>query len=104
MSDAVSSTEIDGFLSEARSEILKAWKDKGQIVIDECSRVNRFNGNIKDFLEYCTPCGGNWAGWFLSGISKLYPSVYNAIPDDLGLNGFFTIMYTMMLLGVRTWE
>jgi hypothetical protein len=42
---------------------------------------------------------------FLSGLEKLYPSVYAAIPDDMGATGneaFLNIIYVMMLCGVDT--
>jgi hypothetical protein len=42
---------------------------------------------------------------FLSGIEKLYPYVYAAIPDDMGATGneaFINIIYVMMLCGVDT--
>ena len=42
---------------------------------------------------------------FLYGIKSLFPSVYEAIPDDMGATGneaFINIIYVMMLCGVDT--
>ena len=104
MSSTLNRVEIDAYLLEAESFIESRWKDAGKKVIEECSSVEKFDGNVRDFLEFCTACGGNWSAMFMSGISKLYPSVYDAIPEDFGNDGFFAIVYTLILLGVRTWE
>jgi hypothetical protein len=41
---------------------------------------------------------------FLTGIKRLYPNVYNAIPDDMGIFAFMCIGMTMLLCGVDTSE
>jgi hypothetical protein len=38
--------------------------------------------SIDDYLSNCKACGGNWVSMLLSGMKKLYPEVWEAIPDD----------------------
>lgn len=64
--------------------------------------ANKTPMSMPEFLNNCVCCGGNWGGMLLSGIGKLYPDVWNAIPDDMGVDAFFTICYTLQLLGVDT--
>jgi hypothetical protein len=39
---------------------------------------------------------------FLSGLEKLYPAVWEAIPDDMGLFAMADILNTLILCGVDT--
>ena len=34
---------------------------------------------MKEFLNHCTACGGNWGAMLLTGIKKLFPSEYDKI-------------------------
>ena len=72
-------------IQTAQAQLIMSWGDDGQRVIEEAAKVNPFNGNSKQFLEHCTACGGNWGGMLLTGIHKLYPAVWEAIPDDMGV-------------------
>ena len=87
-------------IKDAQDTIIEYWGSDGARVIEECARVNPFNASGKTFLECCIPCGGNWGGMFLSGIKALFPSVYDAIPDDMGHMSFFCICSTALLCGV----
>ena len=96
-------------ICEAGLHLIEEWGvEVGGKVINEAYLVRHtkpFNGGTKEFLDHCVCCGGNWGGMFLSGIEKLYPSVYAAIPDDMGATGneaFINIIYVMMLCGVDT--
>ena len=56
------------------------------------------------FLDHCTACGGNWSGMLLTGVRKLWPEVWDIIPDDMGVHAFTTICNLLVLLGVDTSE
>lgn len=87
-------------MKEAIDFITANWGDDGKKVIDTCRDFN-LNMTIKEFVnKHCTACGGNWGGMFLTGIRKLAPAVYDAIPDDMGNQAFLCICYTMQLIGI----
>lgn len=86
----------------AQKSILEDWGDAGKKVIEEAAKINPFNGDSKAWLEHCVCCGGNWGGMFLSGLKKLYPTVWEAIPDDMGLFAMADILNTLILCGVDT--
>ena len=60
--------------------------------------------SFKDFLDLCTACGGNWGGMLLSGVRRLYPDVWDAIPEDMGVHAWGTICSLLIILGVDTSE
>ena len=91
-------------IKEAQETIVDHWGDKGKEVIVACHKMNPFNKNFTEFLKECTACGGNWGGMLLTGIQKLYPDVYNAIPDDMGAFAWICLCYTLLLCGVDTTE
>lgn len=88
--------------NEASQFIIENWGEKGKKVLYECAKSTPFSGTLDDFLNECTACGGNWCGMFLSGIKKIWPNVYDAIPDNMGANAFFCICYILSLLSVKT--
>lgn len=87
---------------DAHTDLIDFWGEDGKRVIEECAKATPFNGTTKQFLEYCTTCGGNWGGMFLTGIRKLFPKVYDAIPDDMGVFAWQAICNTLILCGVDT--
>ena len=96
-------------IRQAEQHILDEWGAEvgGKVVNEACfiRHTAPFGGGTKEFLDHCVCCGGNWGAMFLSGIEKLYPCVYKAIPDDMGATGneaFINIIYVMMLCGVDT--
>ena len=91
-------------IQTAQAQLIMSWGDDGQRVIEEAAKVNPFNGNSKQFLEHCTACGGNWGGMLLTGIHKLYPAVWEAIPDDMGVFAWACICSVLILCGVDTSE
>jgi hypothetical protein len=86
----------------AQETVVDYWGEDGKKVIEECARVTPFNGDVKTFLDHCTCNGGNWGGMFLSGIKKLYPNVWEAVPDDMGVFAWNGICNTLILCGVDT--
>lgn len=91
-------------IKNAQEEVTTYWGENGAKVIEICAKVIPFNGNSKDFLEHCMACGGNWGGMLLTGIRKLYPDVWDAIPDDMGVHAWNCICSTLILCGVDTSE
>lgn len=89
-------------VAEARSYIREEWEETAEQVIDACSRQKGFGGTVKDFLDHCTACGGNWGGMFLTGIRELFPDVYDAIPENMGVHAFTCIANVLVLCGVDT--
>ena len=91
-------------IQDAQNQIIDSWGKDGEKVIEECAKVTPFNNGSKAFLEHCLACGGNWGGMFLSGIQELYPEVWDAIPDDLGVFAFGNICSVLILCVVDTTE
>lgn len=91
-------------IQEAQTQIVEEWGEAGKRVIEEAANVVPFNGNSKQFLDHCTACGGNWGGMLLTGIHALYPTVWEAIPDDMGIFAWACICSVLILCGVDTSE
>lgn len=91
-------------IQQSKEQLVFHWNEAGKRVIEETAKVSPFNGGSKEFLDHCTACGGNWAGMLLTGIRKLYPTVWDAIPDNMGTNPFACICYVLILCGVDTSE
>lgn len=84
---------------EAKKHLRENW-DNAESVISAISKREPLNVVFKDFLSNCTPCGGDWGSMLLSGINKVAPEVYAAIPDDMGVFAFSCIIQTLILMGV----
>ena len=74
------------------------WGNDILAVIDRQDKVTM---TMKDFLTHCTACGGNWGGMLLTGIKELWPEVWEAIPDDMGMFVWGCLNTTLRLLGVE---
>lgn len=75
-------------------------KDWGEKVVVEIFSAPKIHMTQKEFLSNCTACGGNWGGMLLTGIRKFWPSVYDAIPDNMGVMAWRNLCATIELLGV----
>lgn len=84
-------------ITTAVKQVSENWNEE---VITACFESTPFKGTFDKFLDNCISCGGNLNGLLLSGIEKLYPEVYNAIPDDMGENAYEMLIYTLILLGI----
>lgn len=87
---------------EVQNCLVEYWGEDGKNVIVACLYEKPFNDSFKAFLSHCTACGGNWGGMLLSGIRKLYPKVYDVIPENMGVFAWACICNTLVLLGVDT--
>ena len=88
---------------------LKALSDEefldynwGGNVLAVISRQNKVTMTMKEFLDHCTACGGNWGGMLLTGIKTLWPEVWEAIPDDMGMFAWRCLCDTLTMLGVQS--
>lgn len=90
------------YIIEAQQFLVDNWEDAGKKVIETCFRMTPFNNSFDAFLDHCSACGGNWGGMLLTGIKRLYPEVWEAIPNDMGINVWPCLLYTLLLLGVDT--
>lgn len=93
-------------IKEAQDNLVKWWGEDGKRVIEAIFNLeddNLVRGmTMKEFLQSCTACGGNWGGMLLSGIKRHCTTVWDAIPNDMGDYAWPCICYTLMLLGVDT--
>lgn len=89
-------------LQNAQSDLVTAWKEDGKKVIETCAKFAPLNMTSKEFLNHCTAFGGNWGGMLLSGLQKLRPEVWEAIPDNMGCFAWQGICATLILCGVDT--
>lgn len=80
-----------------REFIANQW---GNGILEVIDKQNRNPMTMKDFLSHCTACGGNWGGMLLTGIKELWPEVWNAIPDDMGMFAWRCLCDTITILGV----
>ena len=88
---------------EAQYYIVEHWGESGKRVVLASRIVSDYYGiTLTDFLKHCTACGGNWCGMILSGIRELWPFVWDAIPDDMGVFAFQCLCKTLILCGVDT--
>lgn len=86
---------------EALDTVRNEWGD--EVVVYACM-AQKTKMSFKDFLDQCTACGGNWGGMLLSGVRRLYPDVWDAIPEDMGVHAWGTICSLLIILGVDTSE
>lgn len=56
---------------------------------------------MNEFLNHCTACGGNWGGMLLTGVRKLWPHVWDAIPEQMGVYAWECICTTLGLCWVQ---
>lgn len=84
---------------EAFDTVRERW---GDAVAEEIIKAEKDTMSFDNFLSnYCIACGGDFGKLLLSGVKELYPEVWDAIPDDMGINCFSTICYLLECLGVE---
>ena len=89
---------------DAQKMLVKHWGTHGEQVIAEAVRTERKSMTSKQFFDNCTACGGNWNGMLLTGIKKLWPDVWKAIPDEMGVQAWDCLCSVLVLCGVDTSE
>jgi len=91
-------------IHDIQEEMVELWGEAGKEVVVACFYENPFNDTFNEFLKHCTACGGNWGGMLLTGIRKLYPKVWEKIPEDMGIYAWSLICNVLLLLGVYVKE
>ena len=87
-------------VSDAINSLYEYWTiEEAEKVIELCLN-NPVNMSMDEFFKYCTACGGNWGGMLLSGIERLRPEVYKAIPNKIAETGgeAFALICTILYL------
>lgn len=85
----------------AQNALVDHWGEDGKKVIEACFNANATKMTNNEFLDHCSACGGNWGGMFLSGIKRLYPNVWDAIPNNMGSHAIICIFSVMTLLKIE---
>lgn len=54
--------------------------------------------SMKDFLNHCTACGGNWGAMLLTGIKRVFPDNYEEVEKkynsmDFSHGGVYPFMF-----------
>ena len=88
-------------MQEYREQLQKLWGDSAEKVLNAIDNTTITPMSGKEFLSHCTTCGGNWVGMLLTGIQELYPTVWDAIPDDMGINAWGAICTVCTLLQIK---
>ena len=86
-------------LMNASNRVIKNWGIDSYDVF----MTNRLNEHMSfdTFLKHCYATGGDWGQMLLTGVRELFPEeVYNAIPDNMGLHAFFTIVHMLEIMNV----
>ncbi len=74
----------------------------GDAVAEEIIRAEIKPMSFDTYLsKYCYACGGDWGKMLLSGVHELYPEVWDAIPEYMGVNCFSTITLLLVALGIE---
>lgn len=90
------------YIKEAQDFLVDYWGEDGKKVIVEAFSIPKYNKPFSEFLNECSTCGGNWGGMLLTGVKRLWPNVYDAIPEQMGHFAWNAILYTLLLCGVDT--
>ena len=77
------------------------WGVDGYAIIKYVDTIETPAMTYDEFLKNCTACGGNWGGMLLTGIKKLYPTVWEMIPDDMGIFAWCALCETLAVLNVK---
>lgn len=79
--------------------LVNSWGESGDTVY-HLARKTAKPMYMKEFLDHCIACGGDWGQMLLTGIHALFPEVYDAIPDDMGLFAWGALCITLRACGV----
>ena len=89
---------------EARRTLIENWGEAGRNVAKIISSdTNKYELRMSagEFLQHCSACGGNWGGMLLTGIKRLAPEVWEAIPDNMGVNAWNCIIAVLTIMRVE---
>lgn len=85
-------------------DIIDLWgeEDGGKVIV-AIHTAPKCQLEWNEFMHRCTACGGNWVAMIATGISRIAPNVYNALPNNLNnpFKAFSTLCNIALLLGVK---
>lgn len=77
------------------------WGVDGYAIVKYVDTIDTPAMTYDEFASHCTACGGNWGGMLLTGIRELYPTVWEMIPDNMGIFAWTAICETLALLNIK---
>lgn len=89
-------------IKNAQDYVVEKWEENGKKVVTACYYSRKKVMSNKEFLDNCTACGGDWGAMLLTGIKRLFPQVWEAIPNDMGMYAFIVLLNVLILCGVDT--
>ena len=82
------------------SDVLVQWGKYGNDILN--AAFNSHNKmSFREFIGACSGCDGDWVEIVISGIDKLFPEVYSALPENLGPNALEKLTKVLILCGVE---
>ena len=92
-------------IKKSHDNIVRYWGEDGKRVIEaifnmDSDTMSARGMTMREFLQSCTACGGNWGGMLLSGIKRLFPSVWDAIPNNMGDYAWVCLCDVLTLCGI----
>lgn len=77
------------------------WGECAEAIIEACNRAEPASADFEAFIEECVDCGDAWGLTLLTGISKLFPEVYFAMPGYLGKETWGGLLPILALCGLE---
>lgn len=77
------------------------WGVDGYAIVKYVDTIDTPAMTYDEFAHHCTACGGNWGEMLLTGIRELYPTVWEMIPDNMGIFAWTAICETLALLNIK---
>ena len=77
------------------------WGVDGYAIVKYVDTIDAPAMTYDEFIRHCTACGGNWGGMLLTGIRELYPTIWEMIPDNMGIFAWTAICETLALLNIK---
>lgn len=85
---------------DAQEMLVKYWGEDGKKVIVETIKAERQPIKFTEFLDYCLKYH-DYGKMVLTGIDRLYPNVWEAIPDNMGVQAWGCLTAVLVLCGVN---
>lgn len=88
--------------------IISVWGQAGKNVLDIARNMN-LGMKISDFQDCCDiprffspelTSAGEWFSIFMSGLKKVAPDIWDAIPSNPGAHGLDAICCVMTMIGI----
>lgn len=88
-------------IADFQNTLIRDWGEDGKRVIEAIQAAHKTPMPLINFLRlHCLACGGDIGGMYLTGIHKLYPEVWDAIPNQMGVFAFTDLCCVLALLQI----